>query len=367
MQVAVIGGGVAGLNAARLLHQAGVDVRLFEARDRLGGRVLTVDSTGAPAEDGFDLGPSWFWPRLQPAIAALVEELGLASFGQRSDGDVVFERMSREPAQRYSSPAQEPQSMRLVGGSAALVRALAGTLGDTTVHLGTSVTALELRPDRVRLTLAHRNGWKETVEAEQIVAALPPRLLRATVRLSPEPPSETTDLWAATPTWMAPHAKFLALYQRPFWLEAGYSGTAQSMVGPLLEIHDATTRSGRAALLGFLGVGAEERRRIGERALTEACVRQFARLFGPEAETPTATLYQDWAADPLTATPDDPSSTGHPIPASSWVHGPWSARLALAGSESSPTEAGYLAGAVEASHLAVADLLRRLDRAGAGG
>ena len=41
-QVAIIGGGLAGLPAAHLLHRAGVSFQLFEARDRLGGRILTV-------------------------------------------------------------------------------------------------------------------------------------------------------------------------------------------------------------------------------------------------------------------------------------------------------------------------------------
>ena len=48
-QVAIVGGGLSGLNAARLMREAGADFQLFEARDRLGGRILTVDATGAPA------------------------------------------------------------------------------------------------------------------------------------------------------------------------------------------------------------------------------------------------------------------------------------------------------------------------------
>ena len=58
----------------RLMWAAGADFQLFEARDRLGGRILTVDDTGAPSDDGFDLGPAWIWPRVQPALAALVSE-----------------------------------------------------------------------------------------------------------------------------------------------------------------------------------------------------------------------------------------------------------------------------------------------------
>ena len=46
--VAIIGGGIAGLTALWHLTRAGIDARLFEARTRLGGRMLTVHAKGAP-------------------------------------------------------------------------------------------------------------------------------------------------------------------------------------------------------------------------------------------------------------------------------------------------------------------------------
>lgn len=63
-KVAIIGAGLAGLSAARRLQQAGVEFVLVEARDRLGGRILTAGENGPPSEDGFDLGPSWYWPHM---------------------------------------------------------------------------------------------------------------------------------------------------------------------------------------------------------------------------------------------------------------------------------------------------------------
>jgi monoamine oxidase len=52
--VVVIGAGAAGLAAARALHDDGVDVHVFDARNRIGGRVLTVRDpvTGRPVELG---------------------------------------------------------------------------------------------------------------------------------------------------------------------------------------------------------------------------------------------------------------------------------------------------------------------------
>lgn len=350
-KVAIIGAGLAGLNAARLLHRA--DFLLFEARDRPGGRILTADETGQPAEDGFDLGPSWFWPGMQPAIGKLVTELGLPYFAQHSEGDVVFERMSREAPHRLRGMRQEPQSMRLAGGSASLVRGLVRDLPGDRLQFGARVTGMRLIDQIVELSVRRSDGREEMVRAEQVIAALPPRVLEATVQFEPPQEPETSKRWRGAPTWMAPHAKFFAIYNRPFWRDAGFSGAAQSMVGPMVEMHDATTSSGKAALFGFLGVGAEQRAALGEDVLTRACLAQFVRIFGPEASKPRATLLKDWAADSLTATKADLASIDHPTPADiPWVNGRWRERLSMAGSETSPSEPGYLAGAVVASERA---------------
>ena len=362
-KVAVVGGGLAGLYAARALHASGVDTLLVEARGRLGGRILTADQSGMPAEDGFDLGPSWYWPQMQPAMAALVGELGLCSFGQNSEGAVVFERMSREKPQRYLPAALDQQSMRLAGGTAAAIHALSVQLPAERVLLDTKVTAMDLTEDGVRLPIRTREGSAESLHAEFVVAALPPRLLEATVTFAPPQDPAIAARWRDTPTWMAPHAKFFAIYDKPFWRTDGLSGTAQSMVGPLVEIHDATTASGKAALFGFLGVGADQRAALGEEVLKQACFAHHSRLFGPDALAPGATLLKDWAADSLTSTAADRSGGGHPIPGSPrWVSGPWEARLLLAGSETSETEPGYLAGAVIAAKRAVAEIRSKMDR-----
>ena len=52
--VAVVGGGITGLAAAWELVRSGADVTLFEAGDRLGGRILTATVAGRPVDLGAD-------------------------------------------------------------------------------------------------------------------------------------------------------------------------------------------------------------------------------------------------------------------------------------------------------------------------
>jgi monoamine oxidase len=361
LPVAIVGGGLAGLQAARLLHEAGIGFRIFEARDRLGGRILSTDAAGRPAEDGFDLGPSWFWPGMHPAMAAALAQLGLAAFPQHDEGDVLVERLPGRPPQRFAGFRQEPRSMRLAGGTGALVRALAGGLPGGSIQLASTVTRIALEGDHARLTLAQADGEDDSVLAAQVIAALPPRLLEASMTFEPAIDPAIRLRWRDTPTWMAQHAKFVAIYDRPFWRSAGLSGMAQSTVGPMGEIHDATTASGAAALFGFLGIDADRRQTAGTQLLTRACLEQLGRLFGDEARRPAATLLMDWTAEVFTAATDDRHGGAHPVPQRGpWVSGAWRDRLSLAGSETSATDPGYLAGAMDAGSRAAGEVLQRI-------
>ncbi|WP_407277604.1 FAD-dependent oxidoreductase [Aromatoleum evansii] len=362
--VLVVGGGLAGLTAARHLHRAGIGFQLLEARDRLGGRILSTDAAGLASDDGFDLGPSWFWPGMQSAMSYLVADLGLSAFPQNSEGDMLFQRMHGEAPRRFQGMRQEPESMRLIGGTGAIVAALAEGLPKTEIRLGARVTHVTLNEPEVEVRLVDAKGTTQTMRAMHVLFALPPRLLEATVAFSPALDAVTARNWRDTPTWMAPHAKFFALYDRPFWREAGLSGTAQSTVGPLVEIHDATTASGKAALFGFVGVSAQQRAKLGRDVIVQASIRQLAQLFGPEAGTPRATLFKDWAVDPLTATDDDRRTDRHPISVGlASVPGEWQNRILLAGSEAGRRDAGYLAGAIEAAEYAVMQIMNELEAA----
>ena len=73
--VVVVGAGLAGLAAASRLVDAGAEVVVLEARERVGGRTLTL-----PAADGtpIDHGGHWIGPT-QDRIAALAERVGVTT------------------------------------------------------------------------------------------------------------------------------------------------------------------------------------------------------------------------------------------------------------------------------------------------
>jgi monoamine oxidase len=78
--VLILGAGAAGLAAAMRLSAAGRRVLVVEARDRIGGRILTVDAEGEPIELGAE-----FVHGRTPVIFELLERFGLRAM--EVDGD----------------------------------------------------------------------------------------------------------------------------------------------------------------------------------------------------------------------------------------------------------------------------------------
>jgi monoamine oxidase len=351
--VVVVGAGLSGLMAAHLLEQSGLCVTVLEARDRVGGRVF-----GLAAEDGthrFDLGPAWVWPEVNPRTTDWLRAMGLSLFEQQDCGALRVELPTQVVRQHAAGFAQHPAAMRVVGGTACMVDALRVRLVRTQVLLGTRVRGFEMRPDGTVGVETERSGQVGIRVASSVVLAMPPRLLASMLRWSPALPAELSQRWADAPTWMAGHAKVLALYATPFWRAAGLSGNAVSQAGPLAEVHDASDAQGQhGALFGFVGISAAGRRRMGRQALIELSVAQLARLFGADALTPRAVYVQDWADEVETATPADAlPSSAHPVPMALEMPAPWRHRVYLAGSEFAPDCPGYLEGAVLAAERAV--------------
>jgi monoamine oxidase len=70
MKVAVVGAGISGLQSALLLQELGADVTVFEARNRLGGRIETIEENGTAI---YEAGGEWI-DADQPLLHSLVKK-----------------------------------------------------------------------------------------------------------------------------------------------------------------------------------------------------------------------------------------------------------------------------------------------------
>ena len=158
-------------------------------------------------------GASSVWPqkKLNPRTADWLNTLGLALFEQRGHGAGLVESSSQALRWHATGFAQQPPSMRVVGGTTRLTDALRAQLVGTQVLLGACVRGLVSCPDGTVSVEFERGGQAGCLLARSVILALPPRLLAATIRWSPALPVELSQRWADAPTWMAGHAKLLAL------------------------------------------------------------------------------------------------------------------------------------------------------------
>ena len=352
-QVLIVGGGLAGLSLARLLHRSGHSFALLEARARLGGRILSLPSTAnsdAPG-DRYDLGPTWFWPH-QERIVGMVREFGLNVFEQYSTGRLVLQEHDGS-VRRDLDFATMGGALRIDGGIAVLVDALAAQLPTDALLTGHRVTSLRNAGDAERSIRVSGIAGDAAfaASADIVVLALPPRVARHGITFDPDLDSAAIAALAAMPTWMAAHAKLIATYPRPFWRDRRLSGDGISRRGPLAEIHDASPASGSTgALFGFVStpIGAADRR--AER-MAELAIDQLVAMFGTAAGEPDEVLFRDWAEDTLTASPEDQRQpAGHQVyrPAAA-LDRLWDRHLVLASSEMSASSWGLLEGALDAA------------------
>lgn len=358
--VVIVGAGLSGLRAASLLTERGIGCRVLEARDRTGGRALSVAVPGRPDLGRFDLGPTWFWPQYEPQMVELVKELKLETFVQHNDGDMLMERFQIKPPERCAlQENMDERGTRLVGGIQSLIDALAQTLPPETIELKTRVKEIRLDESGIVTVQAEQSDGKtENIPAAAVILALPPRLVARHINFSPAlPPNLRADI-AEKPTWMGSQAKAVAVYERPFWRESGLSGLVLSSAGPMQEIYDASPASGAGALFGFFGMPAEVRQQMGQDQVKKLVADQLVKLFGSEAEKPLAILYKDWANDAETAVEEDSSpfknysSYGQPPAA-----GNWEKKVIFAGTETNAQYSGHLEGALQAAEQAVAKLI----------
>ncbi len=355
LETAIIGGGLCGLSLSKSLHRQGRNFALFEARNRLGGRILSVIC--ARSGMAMDLGPTWFWPDTQPLVTQLVADLGLANFPQHDQGAVLHLRDPDKTPERLESESVHSGARRLAHGMASLVDGLAKDLPPESLRLGHVLTGLQDRGDHIWLAFRFEDQLIE-LAARHVVLALPPRLIDEHVHFRPELDGAVREAMRATQTWMAAQAKVVISYDRALWRDEGQSGNAfvtheQAVIGEIFDACDST--STKPALGGFLALSPDLRQsfRVG---LPLLMGNQMDQVFGSALDHGEQ-HYQDWATEAFTcsALDRDMPRAEHADFANPLLRRVlWGGKLYLGGSETAAHGSGYLEGAIEAG--------RRIDR-----
>jgi monoamine oxidase len=114
IDVAIVGGGAAGIGAARRLAQAGLSAVLLEASARLGGRAWTHQIAGLP----LDLGCGWFHSADRNAWVGIAEAAGIAIERSTPAWGVQFRDLGFPKAEQASARRAFADWMQRLGAAA---------------------------------------------------------------------------------------------------------------------------------------------------------------------------------------------------------------------------------------------------------
>jgi monoamine oxidase len=345
-EVAIVGAGAAGLAAARRLADAGVEVLVLEARERIGGRIFT-DRSGAPVELGAEFvhgsnASTWQVLRAEGLATRPWDRQRRVALGGRLLDDAEVEALMARVVQLYEQVSHfegpdisaEEAIVRLAAGDEAAARMvrrwLAGmegafverlsarwlswerahtTAGWDNFHvmegygrvpealarglalrLGAPVTQVEWGASGVRLDLAEG----EPVHARRAVLSVPLSLLqRERIAFAPALPEERQRALRAIDMG---HVTKLALwFERPFWEDFSIL-TTDGMVPTWWPSGSAE----HPALMGYAGgrygLALAE---LGEQAALEQGLAELGALFGPAVRRHFLRgRMQDWSRDP---------------------------------------------------------------------
>lgn len=349
--VLIIGAGASGLAAAHDLLAAGLRVCCLEARDRIGGRILTIHDAATPLP--IELGAEFVHGR-PSEIFDLSDHSGLHLYetGGRpvslveggedpeEDGFKILEDLTRSATEAndetfqsflersHYADAQKQQAAAFVEGFNASRRDVIGTASlaqdqraadaidgdrsfrlregyDALIHvlargvdvrLNSVVDAIQWKPGAVTL----RISAGDPVHARRVLVTVPLGVLQAgAIRFDPEP---FATLAAARALRFGDAVRVTFLFDRPFWddhpetAHAGFLFSAEPLfpvwwTGLPLEPRAITGWSAGPKADALLGLPADE---VFARA-----VATLSRLLKTPALPPHRAWFHDWHADPF--------------------------------------------------------------------
>jgi monoamine oxidase len=255
--VVVVGAGLAGLTAAWQLTQAGLDVRVLEARPRVGGRTLNH-----PLGDGrvIEVGGQWVGPlpgepatatvptqavaQPQARIYGMARSLGIGTFKTYNNGDYV-DYTSATGLTRYSSSGRIP----LDAGAA---------------NAGLALSELDAMATQVPLDAPWEAPQAALWDGQTVETWIRENLLPAG-----QPPNSATNALAtlAIESVFAAEPRDISLLHALFYIAS--AGTLDNLVDTANGAQDSRFIGGSQAISLALA------RRLGRRVILNAPVRRI--------------------------------------------------------------------------------------------
>ena len=242
---------------------------------------------------------------------------------------------------------------RFVGGSQTIALEMADQLGPR-VLLGSPVRSIVQGRGGVTV-----HSDRASFHGKRAIVAVPPTLA-ARILYDPILPFDRDQLTKRY--GQGTLTKAAAVYDRPFWRDAGLNGSALDLSGPVNFTYDDSPPDGRPGIVfGFIGGDkARSYNRMSPASRRTAVLDQFATFFGSRARKPRAFLETSWAGEQWTrGCPVGIPSTGTLVAYGRQLREPVG-RIHWAGTETSTFWNGYMDGAVRSGERAAAEVIARL-------
>jgi monoamine oxidase len=245
------------------------------------------------------------------------------------------------------------QQSRFIGGTQAIPLKIAAQLGERVV-LDSPVRRIS--QGRSRATIV---SDRLTVHAKRVIVAIPPALA-ARIDYEPILPFERDQLTQRYAQGTL--TKVAAVYDTPFWRDAGLNGQAFTTGGPVSATFDDSPPGGKPGVVfGFVGGdNARAYARMSPSSRRAAVLDQYANFFGPRALKPKGFFETQWSAEQWSrGCPVGIPSPGTLVAYGARLREPVG-RIHWAGTETSGYWNGYMDGAVRSGERAAAEVLAGL-------
>ncbi len=406
-RVVVVGAGAAGLSAARSLVERGCAVTVLEGRSRLGGRIWTDRSWGAPV----DLGVSFINGSTANPLAELATQLGLTSAPYHSTNACVFNGAERIPDEALAAGGAHVYRARALAAEAAAKIAQDQSIGSWirekerelaqpepqasvvrwmlssySLFEGEELDALSLRniahgeffagepwvlPGGFDQLVRHWAQGLEirtdaavhavevlpggvrvtsgagTLEADAALITVPLGVLRSgAIRFTPELPAAKREAMAQL--GISNLNKLALRFARPFWPEEReFLGRVTEEAGDFPEFFNWSLHGPSPVLICFYG--ARYGRALEAKTdaqIVQSGLKALRTMFGDRVPEPTAYLTTRWGADPFSRGSYSNLPVGASPDAFDALAQPLAGRVFFAGEATHRTNNGGLVGAL---------------------